>query len=185
MVSIPLPTAITVMEGTTQQPKDQVTTHQLMIESLMHPVTGTRPDLAYRIPFFAQFSSCPTKEHIKSAKNVFRYVNETRNLGLCYSCTTMKSKKVNVNTDFAGCLDTRRSTSGYIVLFNNCLDLLALKETNLWRKINNWSRIHCYVLWYSPYLIASSTSCQPLSPGTNRYVYRQYWCKLLGSQPVD
>jgi len=91
-----------------------------MIGSLMYLVTGTRPDLAYTISFLAHFSSCPTDEHIKAAKHVFRYVNGTRNLGLFYPYTTTNAIDVHVDANFTGCHDTRRSTSCYIVLFNNC-----------------------------------------------------------------
>ena len=119
-VSIPLPKGITLTKGITEQLKEQVTTYQSMIGSLMYLVTGTRPDLAYTISFLAQFSSCPTDEHIKAAKHVFRYVNGTRNLGLFYPYTTTNAIDVYVYADFAGCHDTRRSTSSYIVLFNNC-----------------------------------------------------------------
>jgi len=76
-VSIPLPKGIILTKGTTEQPKEQVTTYQSMIGSLIYLVTGTRPDLVYTISFLPQFSSCPTEEHIKAAKHVFRYVNGT------------------------------------------------------------------------------------------------------------
>jgi len=120
-VSIPLPKGIILTKGTTDQPKEQVTTYQSIIGSLMYLVTGTRPDLAYTISFLTQFSSCPTEEHIKPAKQVLRYVNGTRNLGLLYLYTTTNAINIYVDADFAGCHDTRRSTSGYIVLFNNCV----------------------------------------------------------------
>ena len=119
-VSTPLPKGIILTKGIMEQPKDQVTTYQSMIGSLMYLVTGTRPDLAYTMSFLAQFSSCPTEEHIKGAKQVFRYVNGTRNLGLFYPHTKTNAIALYVDADFAGCIDTRRSTSGYIVLFNNC-----------------------------------------------------------------
>jgi len=119
-VSIPLPKGITLTKGITEQPKEQVTTYQSMIGSLMYLVTGTRPDLEYMLSFLAQFCSCPNNEHIGAAKHVFRYVNGTRNLGLFYQYTTRNAIHVYVDTDIAGCHDTRRSTSGYIVLFNNC-----------------------------------------------------------------
>jgi len=114
-VSIPLPKGIPLTKGTTEPRKDQVTLYQLRIGPLMYLVTGTRPDLAYTISFLAHFSSCPNEEHIKAAKHVFRYVNGTRNLGLFYPYTTTNTMDVYVDPDFAGCLDTRRSTSGYIV----------------------------------------------------------------------
>jgi len=118
-VSILLPKGITLMKGITEQPKEQVTTYQSMIGSLMYLVTGTRPHLAYIILFLAQFSSCPTDEHIKTAKQVFRYVNGTQNLAQFYRYTTTNAIDGYVDANFAGCHDTRRSTSGYIVLPNN------------------------------------------------------------------
>ena len=119
-VSTPLPKGIIPTKETMEQPKDQVTAYQSMIGSLMYLVTGTRPDLAYTISFLAQYSSCPTEEHIKAAKHVFRYVNGTRNLGLFYPYTTTNAINVYVDADFARCIDTPRSTSGFIVLYNNC-----------------------------------------------------------------
>ena len=131
-VSIPLAKGIIITKGTTEQPKEQVTTYQLMIESLMYLVTGTRPDPAYTISFLVQFSSCPTEEHITAAKHVFRYVNGTQNLCLFYPYTTTNPINVYVDTDFAGCHDTRRSTSGYIVLFNNCcISWLSKKQVSV------------------------------------------------------
>ena len=131
-LSTPLPKGIILIKGTTEQPKDQVTTYQSMIESLMYLVTGTRPELAYTISFLARFSSCPTEEHIKAAKHVFRYVNGTRILGLFYPNTTTKAINVYVDADFAGYIDTRKSTSGYIVLFNNyCISWFSKKQSSV------------------------------------------------------
>ena len=132
MGSIPLPKGIILTKGTTEQPKDQVTTYQLMLDSLMYLVSGTRPNLAYTISFLAQFSSCPTQEHIKNSKHVFRYINGMHSLRLFYLYTTTNAINVYVDVDFAGCIDTRRSTSGYIVLFNNCcISWLSKKQSSV------------------------------------------------------
>jgi len=131
-VFIPLIKGITLTKRTTEEPKDQVTQYQSMIGSLMYLVTGTRPDLAYMISFLAQFSSCPTEEHIKATKHVPRYVNGTRNLSLFYPYTTMNTIDIYVDADFAGCHDTRRSTSSYMVLFNNCcISWLSQKQVSV------------------------------------------------------
>jgi len=131
-VSIPLPKGITLTKGTTEQPKDQVTLYQSMIGSLMYLVTGTKPHLMYTISFLTQFSSCPTEEHIKAAKHVFRYVDGTRNLGLFYPYTATNALNVYADADFGGCHDTKRSTSGYIVLFNNCcISWLSKKQASV------------------------------------------------------
>ena len=103
-----------------------------MIGSLIYLVTGTRPDPAYTISFPPQFFSCSPERHIKAAKHVFRYVNGTRNHGLFYPYTTTNAINVYVDTDLAGCLDNRRSTSGYIVLFNYCcISWFSKKQTSV------------------------------------------------------
>jgi len=59
-------------------------------------------------------------------------VTGTRNLGLFYPYTTTNAIDVYVDADFAGCHDTRRSTSGYIVLFNNCcVSWLSKKQASV------------------------------------------------------
>jgi len=132
LVSIPLPKGIILTKGTMEQLKEQMTTYQSMIGSLIYLVTGIRPDLVYTISFLAQFSSCPTDEHIKAAKHVFKYVNGTRNLGLFYPYATTNAINIYVDAHFAGCHDTRRSTSGYIVLFNNCcISWLSKKQASV------------------------------------------------------
>ena len=86
----------------------------------------------YTICFPVRFSSCPTEEHIKTAKHVFRYINGTQHLRLFYPYTTTNTSNVYVDANFAGCLNTRRSTSGYIVLFNNCcISWLSKKQTSV------------------------------------------------------
>jgi len=131
-VSIPLPKGITLTQGITEQPKEQVTTYQSMIGSLMYLVTGTRPNLAYTISFLPQFPSCPTHKHIKAANHVFRYFNRTRNLGLFYPYTITNAINVYVDADFAAWHNTTRSTSGYIVLFNNCcVSWLSKKQASV------------------------------------------------------
>ena len=99
-----------------------------MIGSLMYLTTGTRPDLAYTISFLSQFSSCPTEQHLKAVKHVLRYVNGTKDIGLYYPYTATNAIDTYVDADFAACLDTRRSFSGYIVLFNGACILWRSKK---------------------------------------------------------
>ena len=133
-VFIPLPKEIILTKGTIEQPKDQVTTYPSMIRSLMYLISGTRLDLAYMISFLVQFSSCPTEEHIKTAnlKYIFRYINGTWNLGWFYPYPLTNAINVYIDDDFAGCTDTRRSTSGFIILFNTCcISWLSKKQISV------------------------------------------------------
>ena len=59
---------------------------------------------------------------MKAGQRVLRYLKGTRELGLQYK---KSNDQVNdlwgcVDSDWAGCLDTRRSTSGYVLLLNGC-----------------------------------------------------------------
>ncbi|GKF57974.1 hypothetical protein Tco_0171511 [Tanacetum coccineum] len=72
-----------------------------MIGSLMY-LTSSRPDLNYAVCLCARYQAKPTKKHLQAVKQIFRYLNETINMGLWY----LK------DTDHARCQDTRRSTLG-------------------------------------------------------------------------
>ncbi|GJY94912.1 retrovirus-related pol polyprotein from transposon TNT 1-94 [Tanacetum coccineum] len=52
------------------------------------------------------------EKHLQAVKRIFRYLNETINMGLWYSKDTDMSLTAYADADHAGCQDTRRSTSG-------------------------------------------------------------------------
>ena len=47
---------------------------QQMIGLLMYAVTGTRPDLAFAVTLLSQFLTCPTSQHIGTAKRILYYI---------------------------------------------------------------------------------------------------------------
>ncbi|GJR54958.1 retrovirus-related pol polyprotein from transposon TNT 1-94 [Tanacetum coccineum] len=53
-----------------------------------------------------------TKKYLQVVKRIFRYLNGTINMGLWYSKDTNMSLTAYADADYAGCQDTRRSTSG-------------------------------------------------------------------------
>jgi hypothetical protein len=48
--------------------------YQVLIGSLMYLAIFTRPDIAYAVSAFGQFSSDPSARHIKAGKHVMRYL---------------------------------------------------------------------------------------------------------------
>ena len=54
--------------------------HQL--ESLMHPVTYTRTDIAYAVSVLSQFCSHSLPSYHQAVKSVFRHLSETHSHGL-------------------------------------------------------------------------------------------------------
>nr|GEX37123.1 hypothetical protein [Tanacetum cinerariifolium] len=54
----------------------------------------------------------PTEKHLNTVKRIFQYLKGTNNMGLWYSKDTNMSLTAYADADYAGCQDTRRSTSG-------------------------------------------------------------------------
>ncbi|WVY89510.1 hypothetical protein V8G54_035024 [Vigna mungo] len=70
----------------------------------------------YGLSLISRFMSCPTESHWVAAKRILRYLKGTTELGIFYK----KGGNTNVlaysDSDFAGDLDDRRSTSGSVFL---------------------------------------------------------------------
>ncbi|GJS24595.1 retrovirus-related pol polyprotein from transposon TNT 1-94 [Tanacetum coccineum] len=56
----------------------------------------------------------PTKKHLHTVKQIFRYLRGTPNMGLWYLKDTCIALTAYANVDHVGCQDTRRSTSGSV-----------------------------------------------------------------------
>ena len=54
------------------------------IGALMYIANCTRPDIVFAVNLLARHSTAPTKCHWIGVKNIFRYLNGTRDLGLLY-----------------------------------------------------------------------------------------------------
>jgi len=93
-----------------------------MVGSLLYLASWTRPDIAFAVSELSRFVSNPGKPHLEAAKRVFRYLKKTMNLGLVYrsSPSEMPSNTLwgYVDSDWAGCPDSRRSTSGFVFMLN-------------------------------------------------------------------
>ena len=93
-------------------PVDQ-TKYRSMVGALMY-LTATRPDLMHATCYCARYQARPTEKHLKEVKRIFRYLSHTINMGLWYPKDTGFELTAFSYSDHAGCLDTRKSTSGGI-----------------------------------------------------------------------
>lgn len=87
--------------------------YQSAVGSLMYAMLGTRPDLAFSVSVVSRYSSNPTDTHWTAVKRIFRYIKGTLTLELTFSGPLM-SLSGYTDADWAGDVDTRRSTSGYV-----------------------------------------------------------------------
>ena len=86
--------------------------YQSLVGGLMYLATCTRPDIAYTVGMLARFSSKPNQTHWVAAKRVLRYLKGTMNFGLIYSGDP--GVLGYSDADWAGDMDDRKSTSGYM-----------------------------------------------------------------------
>ncbi|GAA0142710.1 transmembrane signal receptor [Lithospermum erythrorhizon] len=86
------------------------------IGSLMYAMLCTRPDIAYSVGLVSRFLSQPRKEHWEAVKWILRYLKGTSNVCLCYG-TKDATLESFTDSDMAGDLDSKKSTSGYLFTF--------------------------------------------------------------------
>lgn len=89
-----------------------------VVGSLMY-LTATRPDLMYGVSLISRFMSCPTESHWLAAKRILRYLKGTTELGIFYKKNGCTNLVAYTDSDFAGDLDDRRSTSGFAFLLGS------------------------------------------------------------------
>ncbi|GKD57441.1 uncharacterized mitochondrial protein-like protein [Tanacetum coccineum] len=91
-------------------PVDQ-TKYRSMVGALMY-LTASRPDIVHATCYRAHYQARPTEKHLREVKRIFRYLKNTINMGLWYPKDTSFNLITFTDSDHAGCLDTRKITSG-------------------------------------------------------------------------
>ena len=81
--------------------------------SLMYAMIATRPDIAFAVGVVSRYMSNPGKKHWEAVKGIMRYLKATKHMCICYGSQDL-SVKGYTDSDYAGDLDKRRSTSGYV-----------------------------------------------------------------------
>ncbi|KXZ41602.1 hypothetical protein GPECTOR_370g152 [Gonium pectorale] len=92
---------------------DEASHYRSLVGGLMYLANGTRPDLAQSVGVLAGHMQKPSAEHLGVAKGVLRYLAGTKEKGLMYGAGPYKLEGY-CDADYAGDLDTRRSTTGYV-----------------------------------------------------------------------
>lgn len=83
------------------------------VGSLMYAMIATRPDIAFAVGVVSRYMSNPGRKHWETVKGILRYLKATKDMRLCYGSQELCVKGYT-DSDYAGDLDSRRSTSGYV-----------------------------------------------------------------------
>ena len=140
--SFPRTPMATGLSLTKTDPRDIIPRHQFdymsCVGSLLYISLTTRPDICQAVGVLSRYMSCPGREHIEAAKRVVLYLKGTQNHGILfdkaktlapniyYHCAKGKSAlegtddnqllRAFTDSDFAADVNTRRSTTGFVIL---------------------------------------------------------------------
>jgi hypothetical protein len=99
---------------------EDVSSYRRLIGKLLY-LTNTRPDISFATQQLSQFLQKPTMSHYKAACRVVRYLKQHPGKGLFFPRDSDIQVLGYSDADWAGCLDTRRSTSGYCFFIGTSL----------------------------------------------------------------
>ncbi|KAJ8884212.1 hypothetical protein PR048_016069 [Dryococelus australis] len=117
------------------------------VGSMLYLSNRPRPDITYAVNVASRKVKNPTVHDVKKFKRIFRYLKGMRNLGLRYS-TDLNTSLIDAysDADYAGDKTSRRSTSGYVILYTEVL-LPGLQENSqsyhsVLQKVNSSPPVH-------------------------------------------
>ncbi|XP_019177847.1 PREDICTED: uncharacterized protein LOC109173041 [Ipomoea nil] len=84
-------------------------------------LTATRPDISYAVQQLTQFIDAPTENHLVAAHRVLRYIKDAPGQGIFYPADNSIQLNSFSDSDWASCMESRRSITGYCVFLGNAL----------------------------------------------------------------
>uniref|UniRef100_A0A2N9HKR1 Reverse transcriptase Ty1/copia-type domain-containing protein n=1 Tax=Fagus sylvatica TaxID=28930 RepID=A0A2N9HKR1_FAGSY len=109
------------------------TNYRSIVGALQY-ITLTRPDLTHAVNLVCQFMHQPGASHFQAVKRILRYLQGTLDYGLRLLSRSSLSLYGFSDADWAGCPDTRHSTTGYcIYLGANCISWASKKQATVSR----------------------------------------------------
>ena len=93
--------------------------YRAAIGSLLYLAVGSRPDIAFAVNTLHQYRAEPKAHHVTAVKRILRYLKNTASLGLVYPKGSKRLEVIGyTDSDYAGDIETRKSTSGFIFTIN-------------------------------------------------------------------
>uniref|UniRef100_A0A2N9J0G8 Reverse transcriptase Ty1/copia-type domain-containing protein n=1 Tax=Fagus sylvatica TaxID=28930 RepID=A0A2N9J0G8_FAGSY len=110
--------------------EEEVYMDQLEVGSLMYAQTCTRPDINFAVGMLGRYQSNPEIDNWKAAKKVMRYLQGIKDFMLTFRRSDSLEVTGYSDSDFAGCIDSRKSTFGYLfMLAGGAISWKSAKQT--------------------------------------------------------
>ncbi|XP_019157374.1 PREDICTED: uncharacterized protein LOC109153939 [Ipomoea nil] len=97
-----------------------VSSYRRLIGRLLY-LTATRPDITYDVHQLSQFIDAPTDKHMSAAHKVLRYIKSAPGQGLFYAKGDDLQLNVFSYSNWASCIETRRSITGYCIFLDSAI----------------------------------------------------------------
>lgn len=111
---VPMEPRLKLSKKSTQPPVD-ATAYRSIVGSLRYLV-NTRPDIAFAVGYVSRFLENPREDHLTAVKHILRYLAGTKKWGLWFGRKKGQEGRLIgfSDSDFAGDVDARKSTTGVI-----------------------------------------------------------------------
>ena len=124
---------------------DNAVTFLKSVGSFMYAQVCTRPDIAFAVNALGGYLSNPGLNHWKAVKKVMRYLKDTKDYILTYKRSDQLEVTGYSDSDFAGCPDDRKSTSGFIFMMaGGAVSWKSVKQTLTATSIMEAEHVACY-----------------------------------------
>nr|DAD28457.1 TPA_asm: hypothetical protein HUJ06_029925 [Nelumbo nucifera] len=122
-----------------------------IVGSLMY-LTSTRPDIMYAVSLISRYMEKPSEMHLNAVRRILRYVTDTIDCGMFYKRKNSTDLVGYTDSDYAGDVDDRESTSGHAFMLNSGAILWSSKKQD----------IVTLSTTEAEFVTAASSSCQAL-----------------------
>ena len=128
LVTSPMPadTQLTAEDHSATRPDS--TEYRQMVGSINFIAGRSRPDCAYIAHALARHLNAPTHAHYNIARRTIQYMHSTRTLGIRYYADHTHDLISYSDSDWAGCIDTRQSTSGRVHIMQGAAVMWATQR---------------------------------------------------------
>lgn len=93
--------------------------HYRSLVGKLNYLTYTRPDLSYAVQTLSQYMQTPCVPHYEALCHTLRYVGHSVGQGILLNAADSLTLQAFSDSDWASCVDSRKSITGYIMLLGN------------------------------------------------------------------
>ncbi|KAJ0805739.1 putative RNA-directed DNA polymerase [Helianthus annuus] len=143
-----------------------VTNYHKLIGKLIY-LSITRPDISYAVQYLSQFMHKPLTAHLKIALRLLRYLKVSPGKGLVFKRSSNFDLSCFADSDWAKCIDTRKSVTGFcIFLGENLVSWKSKKQSTVSRSTGEaeyraMCSATCELVWIVNVLNELSVACKP------------------------